>query len=208
MLRSFDDASGDRSAVESACRRLHERFVRRLLAQAISRGCDGMEAHDVVQEVFLRLFKARVLIAVAAMSVEAQSAHLFQTLRWVISSYRRRQFAARRISPLNTTSLEMLSGAEDEMKEYSTPVTLLERKWRTELVEQCLQELRAELKPEIWQRLENSLWDTHLEIQPLSGAERVALLRGRRRLRDLITTRLADEPSKVREILLSLPITS
>ena len=192
MLRSLDDASGDRGAVDSACRDLHARYAKRLLVYAMNRGCDGIEAQDVVQEVFLRLFKARVLIPIAAMSAEAQAAHLFQTLRWVISAKRRRQYATRRISPLFMMPLELLPESGHAIPDPHTPVTLLERKFRVELIGRCFQVLRAELKPEIWQRLEEHLLGGSQNPLPLTGAQRVALLRGRRRLREMISSRSAE----------------
>lgn len=154
-----------------------------------------MDAQDLVQEVFVRLFRAQKLVSLAGLSAEVQAAHLLKTLGWVMAAFHRHHQARRRIHPEQLVPLPLLMESGWDLADPVQPVGRFEQKWLGAILEECLQKVAADVPSELWQKMEAMLWMESVEpfLGPVSSRERTRLSRIRSRLRTLVSAELARE---------------
>lgn len=169
--------------VDLACDRLYRRHHAVLVAFAHRRGCDEHEAWDVVQELFLRLFRRGMIATLGAWGEEAQRAWLLRTLRWVICNQHRERTRLKRGRGHAHESLDHLLDGGVDIPGRDTPATEHDRRWAVAVMQRGIDRLRAGMRPEAWDGFELNLWD---EAAPRTPAARVANHRARVRLREMI----------------------
>ncbi len=207
MLSTFDDSLDDRAAIELTCERLYQSHQERLIQQARLRGCDEHETWDVVQDVFVRLFRLGILSSIADRPEEIQTGLLNRTLRWVLHKRWRRRVALKRGLDQVPDSLEEMVENGLEIPCPGTPATDYDRAWAHAVLERSFDQLRSDMSTEEWRTLEPALHadKTDITAQCASGAFRVNLHRKRHRLRRLITREagIGDDYHAVKSELLS-----
>ncbi len=116
-----------------------------------------------------------------------------QSLRWVLSSFWRQKRAQRRISPICLVPISSMAESGAEIPDPNTPVTLIEREWLSQLLQECLEAVGHQKLAGNQKRFEESLWKEDSEAfakNKLTGAERTSFSRARGHLRALIRSRL------------------
>jgi DNA-directed RNA polymerase specialized sigma24 family protein len=168
--------------------RLYDCHQMSLVRFACASGCDEHAARDVVQDLFLRIYKRGMLLSLGAQSTDKQRLLLLRTLRWMISNSRRNQAAFRRSGGQVIESLDLLLEAGQEMPSYHTPASEYDRAWASGVLERGLKKLRSLLSTAAWKSLESSLLDPNgtYSPQPSNSKTRVAAYRARMRLRELL----------------------
>lgn len=175
--------SRSRCETELAWEALYRQHQAHLIGFACRRGCDEHEARDVVQELFLRLFRRGTQARISTFPEEGQRAWLTRTLRWIICNRHRDRAALKRGSSQVVESLDDLLGQGLEIPSAGTPATEHDRRWAMAVVERGLAKLRADMKPGAWAGFESNLWGQDV---PRTPAMRVASHRARQRLREII----------------------
>ncbi|OYW70596.1 MAG: hypothetical protein B7Z37_30245 [Verrucomicrobia bacterium 12-59-8] len=169
--------------LDLACDLLYRRHQAALVSFVRRRGCDEHEAWDVVQELFLRMFRRGVIARLAAWGEENQRAWLLRTLRWIISNQHRDRMRLKRGNIRAHESLDCLLDAGFDVAGDATPATEYDRRWALSVLERGIARLRADMKPAVWSRVESNMWGSgHLSTPAL----RVAGHRARLRLREII----------------------
>lgn len=170
------------SPVDHACDHLYRRHQLSLVNFARRRGCDEHEAWDVVQEVFLRVFRLGMVLPLSSRSEEIQRIWLLRTMRWMLINQHRRRTRQRRGGAAGIESLDQLLDEGLEIASGDTPEAHHDRHWAMHTIERGLLKLRAATKPAVWLVMQNALWGTDSP----TGAQRVAAHRARVRLRECI----------------------
>jgi DNA-directed RNA polymerase specialized sigma24 family protein len=170
------------SPVDHACDHLYRRHQASLVNFARHRGCDEHEAWDVVQELFLRVFRLGMVLPLSSRTEEMQRTWLLRTLRWMLINLHRRRTRLRRGGGSALESLEHLLDEGFDIACGDTPEELHDRQWAMHIVERGLLKLRAGTRPAEWLIMQNAIWGTDSS----TGAQRVASHRARLRLRDCI----------------------
>jgi len=207
MLSTFDDAMDDRIRAGHACDQIYRRHWGRLVQEARARGCDEHESLDVVQDLFLRLFRRGMLLPLHSRPTQVQTAVLSRTLRWVILNRWRRRTSARRGQGQATVSLDTLLEEGHELASPSgDPATELDRAWAHGVLENSLEHLRASMSSSQWRSLEPALLQDQSSSPPptaASTANRVALHRARHRLRQLLADAVGSDIRTAHNALLN-----
>lgn len=155
----------------------------RLYAQARMRGCDAHGAEDVVQDVFATLARRGRLDALGQQPQEARHGLLAKCLRNRIARNHRDLRRLKRGGNVIFVSLddpaEQRLEIADERARNHGPAD------EPTALDQALQALRRELKPDTWRLLSCVLIDGEKPAR-FSVAQRVALHRARQRLRHLL----------------------
>ena len=173
-----------RCEANDACDQLYRAHHRSLVSYARLLGCDEHDACDVVQDLFLRMFRRGLLVPLSVKSKEAQRAWLLRTLRWMIFNISRNRARHRRTSGGPLESLDVLKEDGMEFSAVGMPSTELDRAWAADVLDRCLASLRLRTKPAAWPGIESALWG---EESGGPVAIRVAAHRARARLREIIT---------------------
>lgn len=170
------------SPVDHACDHLYRRHQASLVNFARHRGCDEHEAWDVVQELFLRVFRLGMVLPLSSRTEEMQRIWLLRTLRWMLINLHRRRARLRRGGGSVLESLEHLLDEGFDIACGDTPEEQHDRQWAMHIIERGLSKLRATTRPAAWLIMQKALWGTDSS----TGAQRVAAHRARLRLRDYI----------------------
>lgn len=171
--------------MELACEGLYRRHQGSMVALACRRGCDEHEAWDVVQEVFLNMFRRGLIPKLSALTDETQRGWLLRALKWTVGKQRRDQSRQKRGSGHAPDSLDDLLENGVEIACHVTPATEHDRRWLMAVLERGIARLRADMKPGAWAGFEMMLWERRTAAAH-SSAMRVAGCRARRRLREII----------------------
>lgn len=185
MNLGCDSIAPKASQINLVCDRLYRHHQATLVGFACRRGCDEHEAWDVVQELFLRVFRRGMLIPLSTWTEEAQRGWLLRALRWIISNQLRDRLRVKRGSGHAHESLEHLLDGGQDIPGNGTPATEHDRRWAVSVLERGMARLRADMKPAAWAGFESSLWGGE-SASPSTPAMRVAGHRARRRLREII----------------------
>jgi DNA-directed RNA polymerase specialized sigma24 family protein len=172
-------------SIAQACAELYRLHHGGLIRQAGLRGWDEHEAWDLVQELFLRLFKSGMIGRVAALPEGGQRAWLLQTLSWMSGNLRRSRYTRRRGDGQVPQSLDLLLQEGFDPAGVGTPESAHDRAWAMAVLSRSMHRLRATVSHQQWHRLEASLVSPAPGERP-AAAERVALYRARGRLRQFI----------------------
>lgn len=168
------------------------RHRRVLISDALRRCSSLSDAEDVVQDVFARLLRTGRWQQIGSLSDEEQ----LRTLRLYLKSMLSRQWRFRhqqRRDCSRTVALPDVEAAALAVSDADTPATLMDRQWAVQVIESALQTLRHEMAPSQWPHVE--AWLGHYDASrtgdkvrqtPLSGRDRVALCRARKRLKELL----------------------
>jgi len=188
MLAVIESTRTDSVDLDRAWEGLYRSHQTDLARLAVHRGCSVEDAEDLVQDLFMRLFRNGTIPMLAPQPVERQRIFLRRTLRWMISNWFRHQRSSCRRSICSAVSLELMMENGEELAIFETPLSLQDRCWAISVIRRSLAKLRAGLETEAWKQLEASLFDSPAERG--KGAQvvsrRVALYRARAKLRDLI----------------------
>lgn len=168
--------------LDLACESLYHAHQRLLVAHACQRGCDEHEARDLVQELFLRVFRLGIMLSLHARPIEAQRHWLLRTLRWMLINLQRDRRRQRRGGERALESLDFLLDEGIDIAAGESPDALHDRQWAMHIIERGLLKLRATTKPSAWSVMEHALWGSGTS----TGAQRVATHRARLRMRDFI----------------------
>ncbi|MBK8038803.1 MAG: hypothetical protein IPK22_16980 [Verrucomicrobiaceae bacterium] len=171
------------SPVDHACDHLYRRHQVSLVNFARLRGCDEHEAWDVVQELFLRVFRLGMVLPLSSRTEEMQRTWLLRTLRWMLINLHRRRTRLRRGGGSALESLDLLTEEGREFPAVGTPAGEYDRQWAVTVLERCLSHLHQTSKPDAWMAFEAGLSDSEARSTP---AMRVAAHRTRVKLRRLI----------------------
>ena len=169
--------------VDHACDHLYRRHQVYLVNFARLRGCDEHEAWDIVQDLFLRVFRLGMVQVLGSRPLEMQRAWLMRTLRWMLVNEHRRRSRLRRGGGHLLDSVERIIEEGGDFPAVGTPAGDYDRQWAAAVLERCLSRLRSRVKPGSWTAFETSLNGSE---GPLSPAKRVAAHRTRAKLRELI----------------------
>lgn len=169
--------------INAACTALYHDHHRWLLAFAIQRGCDEHEASDLIQELFLRVFRLGMIGVLSRRPPAARRAWLQRTLRWMLMNHHRHRTRLRRGGSLAPESLEVLLAEGNDVPGGCPPDEQHDRRWAMRVIERGIQNVRASIKPSLWPLLESSLCG---DGGSLTGSQRVAAHRARVRLREEI----------------------
>jgi DNA-directed RNA polymerase specialized sigma24 family protein len=175
--------SPERMNQETACAFLYREHLVELLNLSRQRGVDEHESHDLVQELFLRIFHLGLFRVLAERPYQARRAWLVRTLRWMIINQHRHRSRLRRGGAVCVESLDVLAGEGLEITSEEAPDVLHDRRWAMNVLERGLIRLRSTLKPAAWPAMEGILAG---ESRTTSGKQRVAAHRARVRLREMI----------------------
>lgn len=187
MTLDSPDNSTKKSRLDRACEDLYQQHRSRMVHYAHLRGCDEHEARDLVQDVFLRLFRLNLLISLAARPLEVQAGLLNRTLRWVILNRFRQRMSSRRGQGQTPESLDVLLEEGLDMPCPGTPATDYDLAWAQAALDRSLVLLRSSMNPATWQSMETTLFGQTSSRHAASPAMRVALHRARVRLREIVT---------------------
>jgi len=172
-----------RSQADLACEALYRLHQDSLVRFARLRGCDEHEAWDVVQDLFLRVFRMGMILALSARGEDWQRAWLLRTLRWMICNHHRHRTTLKRGSGAALESLDQLLDDGLDLPCHDTPATEHDRRWALSVLERGIGRLRASMRPAAWAGVESSLFNG---VSAATPAARVAAHRARVRLRELI----------------------
>lgn len=172
-----------RSQADLACDTLYRLHQDSLVRFARLRGCDEHEAWDVVQELFLRVFRTGMILALSTRGEDWQRAWLLRTLRWMICNHHRHRTTLKRGSGAALESLDQLLDDGLDVPCHDTPATEHDRRWALSVLERGIGRLRASMRPAAWAGVESSLFNG---VSAATPAARVAAHRARVRLRELI----------------------
>jgi len=175
--------SSERMNQETACAFLYREHLVELLNLSRQRGVDEHEAHDLVQELFLRIFHLGLFRVLAERPYQARRAWLARTLRWMIINQHRHRSRLRRGGAVCVESLDALVNEGLEITSGEAPDVLHDRRWAMNVLERGLIRLRRTLKPAAWPVMEGILAD---DGPAATGKQRVAAHRARMRLREMI----------------------
>lgn len=178
------------SPVDHACDHLYRRHQLSLVNFARHRGCDEHEAWDVVQELFLRVFRLGMIQPLSSRTEEMQRTWLLRTLRWMLINLHRRRTRLRRGGGSTLESLELLTEEGREFPAVGTPAGDYDRQWAVTVLDRCLSRLHQTSKPDTWMAFEAGLSDSEVNRTP---AMRVAAHRTRVKLRRLIRVEACEE---------------
>jgi DNA-directed RNA polymerase specialized sigma24 family protein len=178
------------SPVDHACDHLYRRHQITLVNFARLRGCDEHEAWDVVQELFLRVFRLGMVLPLSSRTEEMQRTWLLRTLRWMLINLHRNRSRLRRGGGSVLESLELLSEEGKEFPAVGTPAGEYDRQWAVAVLDRCLSRLRHTSKPAAWLAFEAGLNGTEARGTPTM---RVAAHRTRVKLRKLIRVEACEE---------------
>ncbi|MBE7498354.1 MAG: hypothetical protein HS117_25735 [Verrucomicrobiaceae bacterium] len=167
------------SPVDHACDHLYRRHQLSLVNFARLRGCDEHEAWDVVQELFLRVFRLGMVLPLSSRTEEMQRTWLLRTLRWMLINHHRNRSRLKRGSAVMVESLDHLLEHGHDIPLYETPATEHDRRRTWLLIERSLERLRSCSKPSLWPEIENYLC---LGKAASTATARVAVHRARVRL--------------------------
>lgn len=184
------EAEGSSHNLNRACDKLYQLHQVSLVKYARQRGCDEHEAWDVVQELFLRVFRLGMIPPLDLRPVQAQRAWLFRTLRWMLINLHRHRSSLRRGGGMTLESLERLVEQGGDFPAASTPANDYDRQWAASILERCLSRLRLNLHPCSWSAFESAFDNSEA---PGAPATRVAAHRARVRLRQMIRVELRGE---------------
>jgi DNA-directed RNA polymerase specialized sigma24 family protein len=168
---------------DHACDHLYRRHQFSLVSFARLRGCDEHEAWDVVQDLFLRVFKRGMIEKLSSLTDEVQRAWLLRMLRWEISNYHRHRSRHKRGGATVLESLDGMLEDDQDVPVHITPATEHDRRWALAVLERGLSRLCAATAAKMWIKVEPFLCDGTTNA---SNATRVAVHRARCRLRDFI----------------------
>ena len=198
MISVFEQCHGETADTEAAWEQLYRDHHGDLVGSAIRGGCDVEDARDLVQELFLRLFKKGMLPILSTQPVERQSIVLRKTLKWMTSNFHRHRRSAGRGAGYTASSLDLMMENGDELASHDTPVSRQDRKWVTGLLGRSLERLRVTVNERQWRLIEEGLFGspTFEEGVTRSGRVRVALYRARQRLRELVLLEAGGEQSE------------
>lgn len=177
------DVQGGKSGTERAWDSLYRCHQASLVSFACRRGCDEHEAWDVVQELFLRMFRQGTIVRISTLAEDVQRGWLMRSLRWVIFNHYRDRTTMKRGSIQMQESLDDLLDKGLEIASPGTPATEHDRRWAMAVLERGFATLRADMKPNAWAGFESSLSG---RSSPNTPAMRVASHRARLRLREII----------------------
>lgn len=180
---------GSRQQLERACAELYRLHQAAMVGYSRLHGCNEHDAQDAVQELFFRACKLGIVIRLWESPVDAQRAWMFRVLRWIIANQIRRRCAARRGGQDAVESLDKLLAEGQDVPGASCPAKEHDRALVWGLVDRCLARMRLKSGPDSSRRVPVSLF--HMERRGTASAERVALHRMRRRLRDLVLVETA-----------------
>ncbi len=166
----------------------------RLIEVARLRGCDHQQAEDIVQDIFMKLFRLGQLDKLHELTERKQAAVLRYRLKSALLNQWRNSQRQRRAARL-TVSISELEECEWHPVIQKTPSSELDRLWAIQMVSEALAKLGAEYGSH-WHMVETVLYNEG-NAGTLSVAHRVALCRARKRLRILVS------PREVREALLA-----
>lgn len=183
MSHAHLDSSPEAYADNTACSILYDQHHAELLHLSRQRGVDEHEAHDLVQELFLRIFHLGLFRVLAERPYQARRAWLVRTLRWMIINQHRHRSRLRRGGAVCVESLEALVEQGHEITSGDAPDVLHDRRWAMNLLERGLIRLRSTLKPAAWPVMEGILAG---DGPAASGKQRVAAHRARKHLRKMI----------------------
>jgi RNA polymerase sigma factor (sigma-70 family) len=178
------------SPVDHACDNLYRRHQVTLVNFARLRGCDEHEAWDVVQELFLRVFRLGMVLPLSSRTEEMQRTWLLRTLRWMLINLHRRRTRLRRGGSYSIESLELLTEEGREFSAVGTPAGEYDRQWAVSVLERCLSHLHQSSKPDAWMAFEAGLTGSETRSTP---AMRVAAHRTRVKLKRLIRVEACKE---------------
>ncbi len=178
------------SPVDHVCDHLYRRHQLNLVSFARLRGCDEHEAWDVVQELFLRMFRLGMIMSLAARTEEMQRAWLLRTLRWMIMNLHRHRSRQRRGGGQRLESLDSLVEEGFDFSAAGTPAEDMDRQWARSVLDRCLSRLHQTSKPDAWMAFEAGLSGSEAHRTP---AMRVAAHRTRVKLRRLIRVEACEE---------------
>lgn len=168
---------------ELAWNSLYRQHQMPLVSFACRRGCDEHEAWDVVQELFLRMFRRGGMAKISALTEDRQRGWLMHSLRLIICNRYRDRKRVKRGSSQTQESLDVLLDQGLEIASSGTPATEHDRRWAMAVLERGMMKLRADMKPDAWAGVESTLWG---QGAPSTPAMRVATHRARLRLREII----------------------
>ncbi len=176
-----------KNRLDHACEELYQQHRSRLVHYAHLRGCDEHEARDLVQDVFLRLFRLNRLVSLAARPPEVQAGLLNRTLRWLILNRLRQRMTSRRGLGRTPESLDVLLEEGLDLACPGDPATDYDLAWAQAALDRSLIRLRSSMKPAVWQSMETTLSGHTSPVHASTPAMRVALHRARMRLREIVT---------------------
>lgn len=163
-----------------------------LISDALRRCTSLADAEDAVQDVFARLLRTGRWQHVSGLSDDKQ----LRTLRLYLKSMLSRQWRFRRQKCRDisrTVALPEVETAALAVSDADTPATMMDRLWAMREIESALQILRRELSPSQWPHVETWLGHhdaanagSRVRQAPMSGRDRVALCRARKRLKELL----------------------
>ncbi len=177
-----------RHQVDHACDRLYCMHQVSLVNHARQRGCDEHEAWDLVQDLFLRMFRRKLILPLAAKSPDIQRAFLLRTLKWMVNNHHRHKIAEKRFNGASPESLNEMHDQGVEIPHSETPDYEIDKAWALSLVDRCLVRLRACVKPTTWESFEESITGRKepRDTQQSTSAHRVATHRAKTRLKQFI----------------------
>jgi DNA-directed RNA polymerase specialized sigma24 family protein len=181
-----------RHQIDRACDRLYHCHQVSLVNYARQRGCDEHEAWDLVQDLFLRLFRREMILPLAGKSPEIQRSFLLRTLKWMVFNRHRHKVAEKRFRGAAPESLNVMLDQGIEIAHAETPEFEIDRAWAVSLVDRCLLRLRSCVKPSTWNTVEDSITGRKEPGEPLrtTSAHRVATHRAKTRLKQFITSEI------------------
>jgi DNA-directed RNA polymerase specialized sigma24 family protein len=188
MEMNCADSAAMRHQVDHACDRLYRMHQVSLVNHARHRGCDEHEAWDLVQDLFLRMFRRKLILSLAAKSPDIQRAFLLRTLKWILNNHHRHKMAEKRFKGASPESLNEMHDQGVEIPHSETPDFEIDKAWAVSLVDRCLLRLRACVKPTTWESFEESISSRKdpSETQRTTSAHRVATHRAKTRLKQFI----------------------
>jgi DNA-directed RNA polymerase specialized sigma24 family protein len=188
MLSIFDESRAEPTDHEEEWEVLYRDHWADLARFASQSGCAIEDAEDLVQELFIRLFKNGLIWSLLSQPVERQRIVLRKTLKWMTFNWFRKKRASYRTPDYGALSLDLMMENGEELAMLETPVAIQNRSWAYLVIQRSLARLRADLDASVWIQLEESLFEER-EFRDTGAkvvSKRVALHRARARLRDLI----------------------
>lgn len=198
MLSVFEQCRDEPAEMEAGWEQLYRDHHGDLVGLAIRGGCDVEDAKDLVQELFLRLFKRGMLPMLITQPVERQKIVLRKTLKWMTSNFHRHRRSVGRGAGYTASSLDLMMENGEELASYETPVSRQDRKWVTGLLGRSLERLRVTVNERQWSLIEEALFGspTFEEGGTRTGRVRVALYRARLRLREFVLLEAGGQESE------------
>lgn len=187
MYLDSTDSITRKSRLNHACEELYHHHRSRMIHYAHARGCDEHEALDLVQDVFLRLFRLNLLISLAARPREVQAGLLTRTLRWLILNRIRQRMSSKCGLGQKAESLDALLEDGMDIPCPGNPATEFDLAWAKAALNRSMNRLYSSVSPMIWESLESNLFDHKLSGKAATPALRVAMHRARLRLREIVT---------------------